>query len=67
MLFRSDLILRLKADPFNVSLCQKFLACASAYYCGGGGGGITVEVERMIMHDLTLAGVRRSAMYRTRP
>lgn len=58
-----DLILRLKADPFNVSLCQKFLVCAAAYHTGDSSGGITPEVERMIMHDLMLAGVRQSAMF----
>src|ERR1044071_6714927 len=58
-----DLILRLKDDPFNVSLCQKFLACALAYYCGNGKQEITVEVEQRIMNDLMLAGVRRSAIF----
>src|ERR1051325_4981217 len=58
-----DLLLGLKADPFNVSLCQKFIVCASAYYGAESSGGITPEIERMIMHDLMLAGVRRSAMF----
>src|SRR5262249_21154816 len=59
-----DLILRLKADPFNVSICQKFLLCAPIYHSGGSSGKFTPEVERMIVRDLTLAGVRHSAMFR---
>ena len=58
-----ELILRLKADPFNPSLCQKFLVCASAYHRGDSHGEITTDVERMIMHDLKLAGVRRVGMF----
>ena len=58
-----ELLLSLKADPFNVLLCQKFLMCALAYHSGGHGGKFTPEVERMIMHDLMLAGVRHSAMF----
>jgi len=58
-----ELLLSLKDDPFNVSLCQKFLMCATAYHGGGNGGKFTPEVERMIMQDLMLAGVRHSATF----
>jgi hypothetical protein len=58
-----DLILRLKADPFNVALCQKFLACAPAYHRGDGRSEITAEVAQLIITDLLLAGVRCSAMF----
>jgi hypothetical protein len=62
-----NLLLRLKTDPFNVSLCQRFLACAPAYHRGDGGRRITAEVEQSIINDLLLAGVRRSTMFEKAP
>jgi hypothetical protein len=58
-----EIIMRLQADPFNLKLNQRFLACAPLYHHGESSEEMTVEVERKIMHDLMVAGIRRSAMF----